>query len=48
MYKANAKLLNQFQYCEDNLIPFCAIIGESELSEGVVMLRTMKNREQVC
>lgn len=47
LYKTNPKLLNQFQYCEENGIPMCAIIGDEELSKGVVTLRDMKTREQI-
>ena len=39
--------MNQFQYCEENQIPLCAVIGESELAKNVVMLRDMAKREQV-
>jgi histidyl-tRNA synthetase len=47
LYKKNPKMLSQFQFCEDNEIPFCAVIGESELKEGVVTLRDMKSRQEV-
>ena len=40
-------MLTQFQFCEDNLIPFCVVIGESELQKGVVTLRDMSTREEV-
>ena len=40
-------MLNQFQFCEDNGIPFCAVIGESELQQGVVTLRDMSTRTEV-
>jgi len=46
IFKANSKLLNQFQYCEENQIPLCAVIGESELAKNVVMLRDMAKRQQ--
>ncbi|XP_057313572.1 histidine--tRNA ligase, cytoplasmic-like isoform X2 [Hydractinia symbiolongicarpus] len=46
-YKNNPKLLNQFQYCEENGIPFCAVIGEEELKNDVVTLRNMVTREQI-
>lgn len=39
--------MNQFQYCEENGIPFCAVIGEEELKNEVVTLRNMVTREQV-
>ncbi|XP_065059389.1 histidine--tRNA ligase, cytoplasmic-like isoform X1 [Rhopilema esculentum] len=47
IYKNNPKLLSQFQYCEENGIPFCAVIGDSELKNGVVKLRNMETREEV-
>lgn len=43
-YKANPKLLNQLQYCEDRLIPLALIVGERELQDGVVKLRYVKTR----
>jgi histidyl-tRNA synthetase len=46
-YKNNPKLLNQFQYCEENGIPYCAIIGDQELEKGVVTLRNMTTRNQI-
>ncbi|XP_023685218.1 histidine--tRNA ligase isoform X1 [Paramormyrops kingsleyae] len=47
MYKKNPKLLNQLQYCEETGIPLVAIIGEQELKDGVVKLRTVTSREEV-
>jgi len=47
LYKKNPKMLNQFQYCEETGIPFCVVIGEKELEEGVVTLRNMETREEV-
>ena len=40
-------MLTQFQYCEENGIPLCVIIGEKELQEGVVTLRDMQTRAEV-
>ena len=40
-------MLNQLQYCEDNLIPYAVVIGESELQKGVVKLRNIETREEV-
>ena len=45
-YKANPKMLNQLQYCEDRLIPWVVIIGDRELKEGVVKLRNVVSREE--
>merc|ERR1711884_126850 len=46
-YKKNPKMLSQLQYCEEEKIPFAIIIGESELQQGVVKLRTVATREEV-
>lgn len=46
-YKKNPKMLNQLQYCEENHVPFAIIIGESELKQGIVKLRTIETREEV-
>ncbi|KJH45969.1 putative histidine--tRNA ligase [Dictyocaulus viviparus] len=45
-YKANPKLLNQLQYCEEKLIPLVLIIGDRELLDGVVKLRDVKTRTE--
>lgn len=45
-YKANPRLLNQFQHCEQNGIPLVAIIGESELKDGMVTLRDLATRQE--
>ena len=47
MYKKNPKLLNQFQYAEKMEIPLVAILGEQELRDGVVKLRTVESKEEV-
>lgn len=47
LYKKNPKLLSQFQFCEDNGIPFCVVIGDNELKDDVVTLRDVKTREEV-
>uniref|UniRef100_A0A8C8CLZ9 histidine--tRNA ligase n=1 Tax=Oncorhynchus tshawytscha TaxID=74940 RepID=A0A8C8CLZ9_ONCTS len=47
MYKKNPKLLSQLQHCEDSGIPLVAILGEQELKDGVVKLRTVHSREEV-
>lgn len=44
--KKNPKLLNQFQYCEEQGIPLCAVFGDDELEKGVVKLRNMATREE--
>uniref|UniRef100_A0A8C0TJD1 Histidine--tRNA ligase, cytoplasmic n=2 Tax=Canis lupus familiaris TaxID=9615 RepID=A0A8C0TJD1_CANLF len=47
LYKKNAKLQNQLQYCEEAGIPLVAIIGEQELKDGVIKLRSVASREEV-
>jgi histidyl-tRNA synthetase len=46
-YKANPKLLEQLQYCEKMLIPWVAVIGESEIKEGIIKLRNVETREEL-
>ncbi|NXY78194.1 SYHC protein, partial [Glareola pratincola] len=46
-YKKDPKLLKQLQYCEDTGIPLAAIVGEQELTDGVVKLRDVATREEV-
>ena len=46
-YKKNPKMLTQLQYCEAESIPFALIVGESELQQGIVKLRTIATREEV-
>jgi len=47
MYKKNPKMLNQLQYAEQTGVPLVAILGEQELRDGVVKLRTVDSREEV-
>ena len=47
LFKNNAKLLNQFQYCEEKSIPYAVAFGDDELKKGVVKLRNIQNREEV-
>jgi histidyl-tRNA synthetase len=46
-YKRNPKLLAQLQYCEDMGIPLAAILGESELTRGIVKLRKVVTRQEI-
>ena len=46
-YKAGPKLLQQLQYCEENLIPLAVVIGQSEIEKGVVKVRVVSTREEV-
>ncbi|KAI5722913.1 hypothetical protein M8J76_015598 [Diaphorina citri] len=45
-YKKNPKLLDQLQYCEDNQIHWCIVIGQSELASNSVKLRNVLTREE--
>ncbi|XP_009863030.1 PREDICTED: histidine--tRNA ligase, cytoplasmic-like, partial [Apaloderma vittatum] len=47
LYKKDPKLLKQLQYCEDTGIPLAAIVGEQELTDGVVKLRDVATRQEV-
>ncbi|NXI93368.1 SYHC protein, partial [Psophia crepitans] len=47
LYKKGPTLLKQLQYCEDTGIPLAAIIGEQELTDGVVKLRDVAARQEV-
>ena len=48
LYKNNAKLLNQYQYCEEKNIPYAIAFGEDELQRGVVKIRDIQTRTEVC
>ena len=47
MYKRNPKLLNQFQYCEREVVPFLVITGEEERASGGVKIRDVESRQEV-
>ena len=47
MYKKNPKMLNQFQYCERENVPFIVTVGEGEKAKGGVTLRNTVTREEV-
>ena len=46
-YRKNKKMLDQFQYCEEEGIPLAVIIGLSELEAGMVKMRVISTREEV-
>lgn len=46
-YKPNPKLLQQLQYCEEACIPWVIVIGNDEVSKGVVKIRNVKDRKEV-
>uniref|UniRef100_A0A914XL36 histidine--tRNA ligase n=1 Tax=Plectus sambesii TaxID=2011161 RepID=A0A914XL36_9BILA len=45
-YKANEKMLNQMQYCEQRGIPLAIIVADSELQRGVVKIRNVVSRQE--
>jgi len=45
-YKKNPKMLTQLQYCEENGIPLAVVLGESEISRGVVKVRCILSRAE--
>ncbi|XP_021795444.1 probable histidine--tRNA ligase, mitochondrial isoform X2 [Papio anubis] len=47
LYKNNPKLLTQLHYCESTGIPLVVIIGEQELKEGIIKIRSVASREEV-
>jgi histidyl-tRNA synthetase len=46
IYPEPAKMKKQMSYADNKKIPFVAIIGETEMNEGKVMLKNMKTGEQ--
>ncbi len=45
-YKKKAKVLDQFQYAEDNNIKYCIILGEDEINKKVYKIRDTKTRAE--
>ena len=46
IYPDNAKLKKQFEYADRKGIPYLAIVGDQEVSEGTVMLKNLATGEQ--
>ena len=46
IYPDSAKMKKQMQYANVKQIPYVAIVGESEMAEGKVMLKDMTSGEQ--
>ena len=46
IYPEPAKMKKQMSYADNKRIPFVAIVGETEMNEGKVMLKDMKTGEQ--
>ena len=45
-YKRNPHLLNQFQYCEKEGVPFQILVGEEELKADSVKIRDAETKEE--
>ncbi|VDP65928.1 unnamed protein product, partial [Echinostoma caproni] len=45
-HKNHPKMLDQLQYCESTGIPLAVVLGDGELSRGVVKLRVIATREE--
>ena len=46
LYPDAVKMAKQFKYADDKGIPFVAIIGESEMKQGIITVKDMKTGEQ--
>jgi len=46
IYPEPAKMKKQMTYADNKRIPFVAIVGETEMNDGKVMLKNMKSGEQ--
>ncbi len=46
IYPEPAKMKKQMSYADNKNIPFVAIVGETEMNEGKVMLKNMKTGDQ--
>lgn len=46
VYPDNKKLKNQFEYADRKRIPYLAIVGDSEVSEGTVTIKNLATGEQ--
>lgn len=46
LYPESAKMKKQMGYANDNKIPYVAIIGETELANGTIMLKSMETGVQ--
>ncbi|MFZ1686530.1 MAG: histidine--tRNA ligase [Flavobacteriales bacterium] len=46
LYPDAVKMAKQFKYADDKGIPFVAIVGESEMKQGIITVKDMKTGEQ--
>jgi len=46
IYPEAAKMKKQMSYADNKQIPFVAIVGETEMNAGKVMLKNMKSGDQ--
>ena len=47
LYKKDPKMLNQFQYCEREQVPYLVIVGQDETAQGGVKIRNAVTRDEV-
>ncbi|KAH9497974.1 hypothetical protein DERF_013904 [Dermatophagoides farinae] len=47
IYKKSIKILNNYQYCETNRIPYAVILAEDELKRGMVKIRDIQTRKEI-
>ncbi|XP_017851748.1 histidine--tRNA ligase, cytoplasmic isoform X2 [Drosophila busckii] len=45
-FKLNPKLLAQLQHCEEHQVPLAIVLGDDELSKGLVKLREVTTRQE--
>ncbi len=46
-YKKKARVLDQFQYAEENNILYCILLGENEIKRKIYKIRITKTREEI-
>ena len=46
-YKKDPRFLNQVQYCEQQAVPLMVVVGEEEMKNGGVKVRSVKTKEEV-
>ncbi|MFT7345055.1 MAG: histidyl-tRNA synthetase [Lentimonas sp.] len=47
LYPSSVKMQKQMKYANDKNIPFVALVGESEMKNGQILLKNMESGEQV-
>jgi histidyl-tRNA synthetase len=46
MYPENVKMKKQFKYADDKNIPWVAVVGVDEMTQGIISLKNMKSGDQ--